>query len=48
MMQNAEPESAHMFIINPLTGKNFSMRSLFSTHPTTEQRVERLEALKKL
>jgi heat shock protein HtpX len=48
MMQNAEPQSAHMFIINPLTGKNFSMRSLFSTHPTTEQRVERLEALKKL
>jgi heat shock protein HtpX len=48
MMQNAEPESAHMFIINPLTGKNFSMRNLFSTHPTTEQRVERLEALKKL
>jgi heat shock protein HtpX len=48
MMQNAEPQSAHMFIINPLTGKNFSMRSLFSTHPTTKQRVERLEALKKL
>ncbi len=48
MMQNAEPQSAHMFIINPLTGKNFSMRNLFSTHPTTEQRVERLEALKKL
>ena len=48
MMRNAEPESAHMFIINPLTGKNFSMRNLFSTHPTTEQRVERLEALKKL
>lgn len=48
MMQNAEPQSAHMFIINPFTGKNFSMRNLFSTHPTTEQRVERLEALKKL
>jgi heat shock protein HtpX len=48
VMHNAEPQSAHMFIINPFTGKNFSMRSLFSTHPTTQQRVERLEALKKL
>ncbi len=47
-MQDAEPQSAHMFIINPFTGKNFAMSNLFSTHPTTEQRVERLEALKKL
>jgi len=46
VMNDAEPQTAHMFIINPLTGKNFSMQELFSTHPTTEQRIERLELLK--
>ena len=45
-MPQAEPQTAHMFIINPLTGKDFSMQQLFSTHPSTEDRVERLEALK--
>ncbi len=45
-MQDAEPQTAHMFIINPFTGKDFSMQQLFSTHPTTQQRIERLEALK--
>ena len=46
MIPQAEPQTAHMFIINPFTGKDLSMRQLFSTHPTTEQRIERLEALK--
>ncbi|NOZ90101.1 MAG: zinc metalloprotease HtpX [Epsilonproteobacteria bacterium] len=46
ILPEAEPQSAHMFIINPFTGKDFSMQELFSTHPSTEQRVERLEALK--
>ena len=46
VMPEAEPQTAHMFIVNPLTGKDFSMQQLFSTHPTTEQRIERLEALK--
>jgi heat shock protein HtpX len=45
-MPEADPQTAHMFIINPFTGKDFSMRELFSTHPSTEARVERLEALK--
>ncbi|MBU1668330.1 zinc metalloprotease HtpX [bacterium] len=45
-LHEAEPQTAHMFIINPFTGKDFSMKQLFSTHPTTQQRVERLEALK--
>jgi len=45
-MPEADPQTAHMFIINPFTGKDFSLRQLFSTHPTTEQRIERLEALK--
>ncbi len=46
-MPEADPQTAHMFIINPFTGKEFSMRELFSTHPSTETRIERLESLKK-
>jgi heat shock protein HtpX len=37
------PATAHMFIINPLHGGNFG--SLFATHPSTEERVARLEAM---
>jgi heat shock protein HtpX len=37
----ANPASAHLFIVNPLTRKNFA--SLFSTHPPVEDRIERLE-----
>jgi len=37
------PASAHLFIINPLTGRG--MDSLFSTHPSTENRVHELERL---
>jgi heat shock protein HtpX len=47
-MPEADPQTAHMFIINPFTGKDFSMRELFSTHPSTEARIERLEELKQL
>jgi len=46
VMHDADPQTAHMFIINPFTGKDISMKQLFSTHPTTESRIERLEALK--
>jgi heat shock protein HtpX len=45
-VQGATPENAHMFIISPFDGKNFSFANLFRTHPTTEQRIERLELLK--
>ena len=44
-MHDADPQTAHMFIINPFTGKDFSMQQLFSTHPTTEQRIHRLERM---
>jgi heat shock protein HtpX len=37
------PGAAHMFIINPLTGRG--MDNLFSTHPSTENRVAELEKL---
>jgi heat shock protein HtpX len=42
-MQDARPATAHMFIVNPLTGGG--LMSLFSTHPPMEERVARLEAL---
>lgn len=45
-MHDADPQTAHMFIINPFTGKNMSLSGLFRTHPTTQDRIERLEALK--
>lgn len=45
-VQGATPENAHMFIISPFDGKNVSFSNLFRTHPTTQQRLERLEALK--
>jgi heat shock protein HtpX len=39
----AAPATAHMFIINPLTGQG--MDNLFSTHPNTDNRIAALEAL---
>jgi heat shock protein HtpX len=38
----AAPATAHMFIINPLSGQG--MDNLFSTHPNTENRIAALEA----
>jgi heat shock protein HtpX len=37
------PATAHMFIINPLSGER--MDSLFSTHPNTENRIAALEEM---
>ncbi len=39
----AAPATAHLFIINPLTGQG--MDNLFSTHPNTENRIAELEKL---
>ena len=36
------PATAHMFIINPLSGRDLGR--LFSTHPPVEERVRRLES----
>ncbi len=41
---DASPATAHMFIMNPLTGRGLT--SLFSTHPPVEQRIERLLAMR--
>jgi len=40
---DASPQTAHMFIVNPLSGR--SMMSLFSTHPPLEERIERLTGM---
>lgn len=40
---NANPGTAHMFIVNPLSAK--SLLKLFSTHPPIEERIARLEAM---
>ncbi|MFT3666841.1 zinc metalloprotease HtpX [Piscinibacter sp.] len=37
------PETAQMMIMNPLSGGG--LRGLFSTHPSTEERVQRLRAM---
>ena len=39
----ANPATAHMFIINPLHGGG--LQSLFATHPSTAERIARLEAM---
>ncbi len=46
IIHDATPETAHMFIVNPFAGKDFSFASLFSTHPSTQARIARLEQLK--
>ncbi len=43
MEAERNPATAHMFIINPLTGHG--MDSLFSTHPATENRIAALQQL---
>lgn len=43
MPMNANPATAHMFIVNPLTGGG--LLALFSTHPPIEERVRRLEKM---
>jgi heat shock protein HtpX len=41
---DATPSTAHMFIIQPFTGQ--SMMKLFSTHPSTEDRIARLQEMR--
>ena len=41
---NANPATAHLFIVNPLSGS--SILNLFSTHPPVEARVARLRAMR--
>ena len=43
MTAEANPATAHLFIVNPLSGAR--MDNLFSTHPNTENRIAALHAL---
>ena len=40
---DANPATAHMFIVNPLAGSGLS--GLFASHPSTEERIARLQAM---
>ncbi len=42
-VNNVGPATAHMFIVNPLSGK--SLMKLFSTHPPVEERIQRLRLM---
>ncbi len=42
-MEDAKPATAHMFIVNPLTGGG--LMKLFSTHPPIADRVKRLNEM---
>jgi heat shock protein HtpX len=43
-MQDATPATAHMFILNPFSAGGMSR--MFSTHPSTEERIARLQAMR--
>lgn len=44
MKNISRPETAHMFIVNPFSGIS-GIKSLFSTHPATADRIKELEKL---
>jgi heat shock protein HtpX len=43
-MRGVEPATAHLFIVNPLSGR--ALGRLFSTHPPLEERIARLMTMK--
>lgn len=43
---DANPATAHMFIVNPFSGRGKTLFNLFSTHPPIEERIKRLEGLR--
>lgn len=43
--EEATPATAHMFIVNPFAGVKSKLTRLYATHPATEDRIARLEAM---
>ena len=41
---DVQPAQAQKYIVNPLTGRRIQFANLFTTHPSTEERVARLRA----
>lgn len=44
-MQNASPQSAHMFIVNPFGDIKNTLSTLFRTHPSTSDRIAELRKI---
>ena len=45
--QYGGPATAHLFIVNPFSGAGRTLMNLFSTHPSTEERVRRLREMRR-
>ncbi len=43
---NVQPAQAQKYIVNPLSGRKVNFAQLFTTHPPTEERVERLRSMR--
>ena len=44
-MQRATSQTAHMFIVSPFSSVRNAMTGLFSTHPSTENRIKKLSEM---
>lgn len=47
VLPGATPATEHLCIVNPFSGVKSTMANLFSTHPSTADRIAKLEALDK-
>ena len=43
-MNREDPATAHMFIVNPFSNLG-NLKNLFSTHPSTDDRIRELEKM---
>jgi heat shock protein HtpX len=44
-MSDVNPATAHLFIVKPFSGQSFM--GMFCTHPSTENKIARLQALQR-
>ncbi|QKF64116.1 zinc metalloprotease HtpX [Campylobacter corcagiensis] len=45
VLSGAQPETSHMFIVNPFSGVKSNLANLFRTHPKTEDRIAALKQI---